>query len=354
MNQNFSSGQFSRAVLKWYAQHGRKTLPWQQNKTPYRVWLSEIMLQQTQVSTVIPYFEKFIARFPTIHPLAEAPVDDVLALWSGLGYYTRARHLHACAQTIVREHAGEFPNTVDEVSALQGIGRSTAGAILSLSRNANAAICDGNVKRVLCRVTGTRLYENRRHNETALWQLAEKLVPDNAADYNQAMMDIGAIVCTRSKPDCAACPLQTFCVAKQENNFDDYPGRKPKKTIPEKSSRFLLLRDGDRVLLQQRAPTGIWGGLWIPPEIPPHLSPAEMASEWGASVEKLKAMPVFRHTFSHFHLNIHGFSGVLSPSTTRMMRVRDAVTRWQSLSALDAVGLPAPMRRLLDQLEVKP
>ncbi len=352
MKKDINSGDFSRAVLKWYAKHGRKTLPWQINKTPYRVWLSEIMLQQTQVSTVIPYYEKFIQRFPTIQHLAKAPVDDVLALWSGLGYYTRARNLHQCATQIVNHHGGEFPNSVDEVSALSGIGRSTAGAILSLSRNVNAAICDGNVKRVLSRVTGTRLYDNLRQNEIALWQLAERLVPDNATDYNQAMMDIGALVCTRSKPACKQCPLQSFCVAHKENNFEDYPGRKPKKTIPEKSARFLLIRDGNNVLLQQRASSGIWGGLWIPPEIPAELSPTEAAAEWGLTMAQLQTMPAFRHTFSHFHLNIHGFCGVLSATSTRMMRVRDVSTRWQPLTALDEIGLPAPMRRLLDQLEV--
>ncbi len=338
----------STAVLTWFDHSGRKSLPWQQDKNPYRVWISEIMLQQTQVATVIGYYQNFMARFPDVKALAAAPLDDVLALWAGLGYYSRARNLHAAAKYVVEHFGGEFPQTVEQMCELPGIGRSTAGAVLSLGSGIRAPILDGNVKRVLCRVAGIRLYEDLRRNEQKLWQLADELTPTKrVADYNQAMMDIGATVCTRGTPNCAVCPFSQSCVAQAEQNFSAYPGSKPSKVLPEKSTRMLALVNArDEVLLQQRPPSGIWGGLWVLPEVPELLSPGEFAEQFGDATA-LRALTPLRHTFSHFHLDIHTFAGVMQGSSSRIM---DAPWRWQPMTELKAVGLPAPIQRLLKQI----
>ena len=338
----------SSAVLAWFDHSGRKSLPWQQDRKPYRVWISEIMLQQTQVATVIGYYEKFMQRFPDVQALAAAPLDDVLALWAGLGYYSRARNLHAAAKYVVEHFDGVFPTTVDEMCELSGIGRSTAGAVLSLGSGIRAPILDGNVKRVLCRVAGIRLYDDLRRNEQKLWLLADELTPTKrVADYNQAMMDIGATVCTRGTPSCARCPFSGSCVAQAEQNFSAYPGTKPAKVLPEKSTRMLaLLNCAGEVLLSQRPPTGIWGGLWVLPEVPELLSPGEFAEQFGDRIA-LRALPPLRHTFSHFHLDIHTFAGVIAGAGSRIM---DGPWRWQALSELTAVGLPAPVQKLLKQI----
>jgi len=338
----------SLAVLRWFDRHGRKSLPWQHAKNPYRVWISEIMLQQTQVATVIGYYQNFMVRFPDVQTLAAAPLDEVLALWAGLGYYSRARNLHAAAKYVVAHFAGAFPKTVAEMIELPGIGRSTAGAILSLGSDLRAPILDGNVKRVLCRVAGISLHEDVRRNEQRLWQLADELTPTTrVADYNQAMMDIGATVCTRGMPNCAMCPFNLSCVARAEQNFSAYPGSKPAKVLPEKSTRMLvLLNCRDEVLLQQRPPSGIWGGLWVLPEVPELLSPGEFAEQFG-NATGLRALLPLRHTFSHFHLDIHTFAGVMRGNGSRIM---DSPWRWQPMTNLKAVGLPAPIQRLLTQI----
>ena len=338
----------SASVLAWFDHSGRKSLPWQQDRNPYRVWISEIMLQQTQVATVIGYYEKFMQRFPDVQTLAAAPLDDVLALWAGLGYYSRARNLHAAAKYVVEHFNGVFPTTVDAMCELPGIGRSTAGAVLSLGSGVRAPILDGNVKRVLCRVAGIRLYNDLRRNEQKLWLLADELTPSQrVADYNQAMMDIGATVCTRGTPACGNCPFGGSCVAQAEQNFSAYPGAKPAKVLPEKSTRMLALINGrQEVLLQQRPPTGIWGGLWVLPEVPEPLSPGEFAEQFADRIA-LRAVEPLRHTFSHFHLDIHTFAGVIAGSGSRIM---DAPLRWQPLAQLSAVGLPAPIQKLLKQI----
>lgn len=227
--------QFSHQVLEWYQRYGRKTLPWQLDKTPYQVWLSEVMLQQTQVATVIPYFQRFMARFPTVSQLAAAPLDEVLHLWTGLGYYARARNLHKAAQTIVAQHGGEFPTSFEEIAALPGIGRSTAGAILSLSLGQHYPILDGNVKRVLARCYAVEGWPGKKPVENRLWQISGEVTPaEGVGQFNQAMMDLGALVCTRSKPKCELCPLSNGCIAYANHSWANYPGKKPKQTLPEK------------------------------------------------------------------------------------------------------------------------
>lgn len=339
---------FAAAVLDWFDRHGRKDLPWQQNPTPYRVWVSEIMLQQTQVSTVMPYYERFMTRFPTVADLAEAPIDEVLHLWTGLGYYARARNLHKAAQVIAQEHGGELPASVDELAGLPGIGRSTAGAIHSLSRGERAAILDGNVKRVLSRFHAVD--ELGVAGERLLWAAAERHTPHARVQaYNQAMMDLGATLCTRSKPACLLCPLQSACDGRASGEPTAYPRRKAGKASPEKAALFLLAcNDAGEVWLAPRPPAGIWGGLWCPPEWPLLADGAlseRLGREWGVTV--FRRLEPFRHVFSHFALTIHPliFQVKAAPG------VADNGGRWFSLTAPPAVGLAAPVKQLLDALQ---
>lgn len=340
---------FATAVLDWFDEHGRKHLPWQQDTTPYRVWISEIMLQQTQVSTVIPYYARFMERFPTAQVLAASPVDDVLHLWTGLGYYARARNLHKAAQMLVERFAGEFPATVDEVAELPGIGLSTAGAILSLSRQQRAVILDGNVKRVLSRFHAVKATGSAA--ERTLWAHAEEHTPSRRVHhYNQAMMDLGATLCTRSKPACLLCPLQSACEGLAEGEPTRYPLKKAGKAIPEKSTTLLIfVNDAGEVLLEQRPPAGIWGGLWSFPE-----SAAEDAgtlrqilkADWGLTRQKPEWLPVRGHTFSHYHLQMRPV--LLQGSALR--QVAERPQRWCTLDPLPALGLPAPIKQLLGEL----
>lgn len=341
---------FSAAVLDWFDRHGRTQLPWQQNPTPYRVWVSEIMLQQTQVATVIPYYERFMSRFPEVAAMAAAPVDEVMALWTGLGYYARARNLHKAAQQLVAEHGGEFPATVDEVAALPGIGLSTAGAILSLSRQQHAVILDGNVKRVLSRFYAVPELATSTAGQKALWAHAARTTPvKRVHHYNQAMMDLGATVCTRTRPACLLCPLQGACAAHAEGDPLRYPVKKPGKTVPERSAWFLLLVNVDNeVLLEQRPPAGIWGGLWSLPELPRDddtLPLAWLASNWGAKPADIERLPPRLHVFSHFRLQIHP----LRVRVRQALQVSEAASRWCKLGATPPVGLPAPVKTLLDE-----
>lgn len=340
---------FSALVLKWFDKHGRKHLPWQQDISAYRVWLSEIMLQQTQVATVIPYFERFIARFPSVETLAAAPIDEVLHLWTGLGYYARARNLHKCAQAVMNQYGGEFPSTVAALADLPGIGRSTAGAIASIAFQQRAAILDGNVKRVLARYHAVEGWPGQLPVANQLWEIAEKYTPKTRANhYTQAMMDLGATICTRTKPKCESCPLHPGCLAYAQGNPTAYPGKKPKKTLPEKSVQLLMLRNaaGD-LLLQQRPAQGIWGGLWSFPELAIDADAQEFVQDHYGSVIELEEWNSYRHTFSHYHLDI---TPVLIQLTKSPQVIGEAATHWYNPHQPDALGLAAPVKKLLEKL----
>ncbi len=344
-----STPSFSARVLKWFDKHGRKHLPWQQDINAYRVWLSEIMLQQTQVTTVIPYFERFTARFPTVIALAAAPIDEVLHLWTGLGYYARARNLHKCAQIVVKNHGGEFPVTVEELAELPGIGRSTAGAIASIAYHQRAAILDGNVKRVLARYHAVEGWPGQTDVVNRLWELAEQYTPKSRANhYTQAMMDMGATLCTRSKPKCEICPLREGCIAYAQGNPQEYPGKKPKKALPEKSVQLLMLRNsaGD-LLLQQRPAQGIWGGLWSFPELAMGLAADDYVSDHFGEVVVHEVWDSYRHTFSHYHLDI---TPVLIQLAKSPQTIGEAATHWYNPHQPDALGLAAPVKKLLEKL----
>lgn len=345
---------FQTAILNWFDIHGRKHLPWQENKTPYRVWISEIMLQQTQVSTVIPYFLKFMQRFPDIHTLANAKEDDVLHLWTGLGYYTRARNLHRSAKIISHTLHGKFPSELETLEALPGIGRSTAGAILSIAFEKRAAILDGNVKRVLVRFHGIEEWPGEKTIHEKLWQCAEKYTPaSRTADYAQAMMDMGATLCVRGKPLCAQCPLQTHCLARQLNIEKTLPKKKPSKKLPQRDSIFLILRnEQNEVLLEKRPPIGIWAGLWSLPEITlvHELNDIIQHCEkkWRCKIKSAEWKEGFRHTFSHFHLNISPI--VLTAAFRRNRIMEDEQQIWYNVNQPAAIGLPAPVKSLLGNL----
>lgn len=293
---------FAPALLAWFDRAGRKHLPWQQDPTPYRVWVSEIMLQQTQVATVIGYYERFMLRFPDVRALAAAPADEVLHLWTGLGYYARARNLHRAAQLIVAEHGGEFPQTIEAAQALPGIGRSTAGAILALSRAQRHPILDGNVKRVLARYFGIEGFPGEHAVEKTLWALADECTPaGRVAHYTQAIMDLGATLCVRSRPLCAACPLAEHCVARIEGRQSALPAPRPKKIRPQRTAYVVLLvRDDGAVLLERRPPAGIWGGLWTLPQ----FEEREAAQAWSGA-DRTTVLPPYSHSFTHFDLTLH-------------------------------------------------
>jgi len=341
---------FAAAMLRWFAACGRKDLPWQRQPTPYRVWVSEIMLQQTRVAVVIPYFERFMARFPDVAALAAAEVDEVLHLWSGLGYYARGRNLHRAARVVVSEHAGVVPQRIEQVRALPGIGRSTAAAILSLGAGQRHAILDGNCKRVLARCFAVPGWPGNASVLAELWGLAERLTPaSDVAGYNQAMMDLGATLCTRSRPACERCPLRAGCRAHALGQVGRFPAPKPRKVPPVRCTRMLLvLGPSGAVLLQRRPPSGIWGGLWTPPE--PLLD--EDPHDWcrrrlGAAVARLEMLPPRRHTFSHFHLDIQPVAVQLGGGAADIGDSDDRC--WTDPAFPVALGLPAPIRRLLDE-----
>lgn len=344
---------FSTLVLNWYDKFGRKDLPWQQEVTPYRVWVSEIMLQQTQVTTVTPYFQKFMSVFPDVFALAKADVDEVMHLWSGLGYYARARNLHQCAKQIVETYQGEFPSTIEGLESLPGIGRSTAGAILSLSMKKPAAILDGNVKRVLCRFHAVEGWPGNTAVLKKLWEIAEHYTPKKRnQEYTQAMMDLGAMVCTRSKPKCSECPLQQHCQAFSSENPTQYPNKKPKPTLPIRHKYFLIiLNQNKELLLEKRPPTGIWGGLWAFPEAETLDSAETMPiNDFNCVVNSIESMELFRHTFSHFHLDI---TPVLIRSTYKSQKIMDSSRMvWYKLNNSLPGGIAAPVNKILKHLEV--
>ncbi len=339
--------QFADTLIAWQRAHGRHDLPWQASRDAYRVWLSEIMLQQTQVDTVIPYYQRFLARFPDLASLAAAPVDDVLALWSGLGYYARARNLHAAAQQIVHVHGGRFPQSARAIAALPGIGRSTAAAIAAFCFGERAAILDGNVKRVLARHFGIEGFPGIRAVEQSMWSLAESLLPAQGVDtYTQSLMDLGATVCTRNRPRCADCPVTGSCVARQQGRQAELPTPRPTRVVPERQSRVLIARNDGAVLLQKRPPHGIWGGLYALPEIPDELDAEAHALTLGLRANGgATPLPPLRHAFTHFRLT-------LAPQLLEVSGegVRDPAWRWAAPHEWDSLGLPTPVRHLLDSL----
>nr|VFJ54022.1 MAG: A/G-specific adenine glycosylase [Candidatus Kentron sp. FM]VFJ71753.1 MAG: A/G-specific adenine glycosylase [Candidatus Kentron sp. FM]VFK09036.1 MAG: A/G-specific adenine glycosylase [Candidatus Kentron sp. FM] len=361
---------FARRVLAWHEKNARRHLPWQREVTAYGVWVSEIMLQQTRVGTVMEYFPSFMARFPTVHHLASAELDEVLALWSGLGYYARARNLHKGAGIIHDRYQGEFPDRFDAVLSLPGIGRSTAGAILALAFGQRHAILDGNVKRILTRHHAIAGWPGDTTVSARLWKLAEEHTPHRrVAEYTQAMMDLGATVCTRTRPDCPGCPLHASCVARARGEQEGLPTKRPGKTLPVRATTFVLvIRTEDLpgrhppghlppnhqrrfVLLEKRPPTGIWGGLWGFPECAPEEDiDAWCVTGFGRRATIIETLPPFRHTFTHFHLDIRP---VLVAWGEGMEN--GAETVWYpldedggSMNGRPALGLAAPVKRLLD------
>ncbi len=342
---------FADALLHWFDLHGRRRLPWQHNPTPYRVWVSEVMLQQTQVATVIPYYERFTARFPSVESLAAAAEDEVLHLWTGLGYYARARNLRACAQTLVAQHGGEFPGSLEAVQALPGIGRSTAGAILALSRGERHAILDGNARRVLARVFGIAGDPSCAPVLAALWRQADVCTPAaRVGAYTQAIMDLGATVCTR-KPACTVCPMSAICFAARAGRQAELPDRKPKRARPARAATLLIAESGAAgaraILLERRPAPGIWGGLWSPPQFESETA----ALDWcrrhlGGMASETERLDPIDHSFTHFHLHLTPLRVRCTPPPA----VCDDGHRWYALDAPPAVGLPQPIRRLIERL----
>ncbi|WP_371372655.1 A/G-specific adenine glycosylase [Thalassotalea aquiviva] len=341
--------QFSDQILAWFADKGRTHLPWQQDKTPYKVWISEIMLQQTQVATVIPYYQRFMASFPTVLDLANAKEDLVLHHWTGLGYYARARNLHKAAKQIRDQYQGQFPQNIEHVIALPGIGRSTAGAILSLSLGQHHPILDGNVKRVLARYHMVEGYPGLASFEKQLWQLSEQLTPaQGVSEFNQAMMDMGAMICTRSKPSCTECPLKQGCQAFFHEKQSEFPGKKPKKVKPVKQTQMVMFYYQHSVLMYKRPPSGIWGGLWSFYELDSADKINELASSLGLEVKAIKNLTEFRHTFSHFHLDISPILVEISNKGTNINDNNDQL--WYHLEQGANIGLSAPSKSLLTLL----
>ena len=343
------------ALLGWFDRHGRKDLPWQHDRTPYRVWVSEIMLQQTQVTTVIPFYQRFMAALPSIEDLAAAAEDSVLHLWTGLGYYARARNLHRCAQEICREHNGQFPTDPAGLEALPGIGRSTAGAILSLAMHTRAPILDGNVKRVLARYHAVEGWPGQRAVSDRLWQHAEHHTPqERVADFTQAIMDLGATCCTRSQPRCDTCPLHRGCAARQRGRQADFPGRKPRKETPQRRRWLAVVtRSPGEVLLEKRPASGIWGGLWAPPEFDAEVAARAWIQDLvGLPKEHCRVDAPFHHTFTHFKLEAHPVRAHCRANRADATAVNiDAEgLQWFSLHPPPAVGLPAPILKLLTKL----
>jgi len=343
-----SPERFQQRLLAWFDAHGRHDLPWQQERSPYRVWVSEIMLQQTQVATVIPYFTRFMARFPDVTSLAAADQDEVLHLWTGLGYYARGRNLHKAARVVVEEHGGEFPvHSLEAMAALPGIGRSTAGAIIAQSTGRRAVILDGNVKRILTRLHAVQGWPGRPAVERRLWALAEHYTPEaRLVDFTQAMMDLGATLCRRGRPDCARCPFADVCVAHARGEEKQFPESKPKNAVPTRATTMLLLQDREgRVLLEQRPSSGLWGGLWSLPQ----FDDVEALQAWldvhAPGGELAPAWTPFTHVFSHFRLEI-------TPQPARIERL-DAVGEarcWYDPRDPASIGLAAPVKALLASL----
>lgn len=379
---NDSPFRFNERLLEWFDEYGRKHLPWQQNKTRYSVWISEIMLQQTQVNTVIPYYQAFIQKFPTVTDLANAPQDEVLHLWTGLGYYARARNLHKAAQRVRDEFGGVFPDDFDDVLSLSGIGRSTAAAVLSLADNQAYVILDGNVKRVLARYFAVEGWPGNKKVEDTMWEMAESLKAEPSDsksarynDYTQAIMDLGATLCKRSKPNCEECPLQTHCLAFAQGRQQELPHKKPKKTIPTKYTHMLIPFVNGSVLMHKRPSSGIWGGLWgfyesaeiINSLDERHSLPVQLQSLLANNKGHVKALEPFIHTFSHFHLHISPLlieldnavveSGEQNIHDSAKLQVQEAKPQneheasWFNIHEASKVGLAAPTVKICKQIQ---
>jgi len=340
---------FAARVVAWQRAHGRHDLPWQNTRDPYRIWVSEIMLQQTQVTTVLPYYLRFLARFPDVATLAAASDDEVLAHWSGLGYYRRAHYLHAAARAVMGAHDGAFPRDAATLATLPGIGRSTAAAISAFSSGAPHAILDGNVKRVLARHRGIEGYPGAPRVEATLWHVAESLLP--AADveaYTQGLMDLGATVCTRSAPACAQCPVADDCVALRDGRVEELPSPRPKKALPQRAVRLLLIERGTELLFEKRPPLGIWGGLWSLPECALDEDVASVvAARFGAPASVRGELAPIAHGFTHFALTMHP---VRLRATRWPAQASTPGTLWLTQQDALAAALPAPIRRLLHSL----
>ncbi|UYO94236.1 A/G-specific adenine glycosylase [Pollutimonas sp. M17] len=343
---------FAGTIVDWQKRHGRHHLPWQGTRDPYKIWLSEIMLQQTQVATVIGYYERFLSRFPDIASLAAASQEDVMPYWAGLGYYARARNLHRCAQVLCRDWGGAFPESSADIATLPGIGRSTAAAIAAFAHGERSPIMDGNVKRVFTRYFGIEGVTSERVTEQLLWRTAEAALADadaalDMAAYTQGLMDLGSQRCTRSSPDCPLCPLQAHCYAHAHSRQGELPAPRKKKASPERQCKMLILASSDAILLEQRPPSGIWGGLWSLPEYEDERALATACSNWGLSPEEARKMAGLVHVFSHFRLHIEpwylraGAPVVAEPAPGQA---------WIPINELSATALPAPVKKILDGL----
>ena len=327
---------FAQKLIPWQRRHGRHGLPWQGTRDPYRIWLSEVMLQQTQVAAVIPYYERFLARFPDFAALAVASEDEVLRLWSGLGYYARGRNLLRAAQEVAR--AGRFPDTFEEIQALPGVGPSTAAAIAAFAFGRRAAILDGNVKRVLARRFGIE-------GDKAQWALAEKLLPARGVEtYTQALMDLGATVCTRTRPACERCPVAKECVARLENRIGELPAARKRKPLPLKRATWLVLLHKGSVLLERRPGTGIWGGLWVFPEGEEEGASAYCERNFSCRIARTQRLPLIEHGFTHFRLNIQP----IRCNVRKLLPRAEAPGRiWLDVGDAARAAVPAPVRKLL-------
>lgn len=334
---------FTEQLIAWQKVAGRHDLPWQNTRDPYRIWLSEIMLQQTQVGTVIPYYLRFLDSFPTVRALAAAPIESVIEHWAGLGYYARARNLHKCAQQVATRHGGQFPDSADVLAELPGIGRSTAAAIAAFAFGRRAAILDGNVKRVLCRQFGIEGFPGQATIHRQLWELADSLLPEGDIEpYTQGLMDLGATLCTRSRPRCDACPVAAGCVARRDNRQGELPASKPRAAVPERTATFVLLSDGERFLLERRPPTGLWGGLLVPPEGEPNA----VAGRLGLQLLDCRPLPAFKHSFTHFRLTL---KPVLCRIAPQHMTTETGL-EWVAMEQAADAGVPAPIKKLIRQV----
>jgi A/G-specific adenine glycosylase len=348
---------FADALIGWQKQHGRHQLPWQGTRDAYRIWLSEIMLQQTQVATVIPYYARFLDSFPDVAALAVAPTEAVMAHWSGLGYYTRARNLHRCAQQVVANHAGRFPSDPETLASLPGIGKSTAAAIAAFAFGARAAILDGNVKRVFCRVFGVEGFPGQAAVEKHLWQHAEAMLPAREIEaYTQGLMDLGATLCTRTRPACDRCPMQSRCIAHASGRTSELPARKPKKVIPEKSTVMLVVVHEGEILMEQRPPEGIWGGLLSLPELNRMSSGTSdvdldeqlaLALSSFGDIDDSVMLGSFVHGFTHYRLSIMPVHVTLRQ---RHVMAAQSDYQWRALAQISEAALPSPVRKLLATL----
>lgn len=343
---------FAIRIATWQQRHGRHDLPWQNTRDPYRIWLSEIMLQQTQVSTVIPYYERFLGRFPDLHALAAAEQEDVMPYWAGLGYYARARNLHRCAQVIAGDWGGRFPPDAAGIATLPGIGRSTAAAIAAFAYGERSPIMDGNVKRVFARHFGIAGDPARRETEVRLWGLADAQLAEGAghgvdmAAYTQGLMDLGATVCVRGKPLCERCPVNETCIARREGRQAELPTPKARKATPERRTGMLLLQHDGKILLERRPSPGIWGGLWSLPEFDAGLDVAAACGALGATPRTVFELAAFSHTFTHFRLHVRPWYVVLARAPADDGRP----WRWVDAAGAAGVALPAPVRKLIDGL----